>query len=158
MKVIIFVGVILIAVGAFIFQSDMKVKINRQIANAEDSQTAKTYIGGGIIGLGSLFVLGGLLGLVLGNKQQKRNQHILQNGIAVVGTVTFVDRNWAVLVNKNPIYSIVEYTYKDKSGNSHTRKISNISSEIVIRKQIQVGSKISIKYASENPVESVMVI
>lgn len=158
MKVIVFVGIVLITVGVIIFQSDMKVKINRQLANAEDSKTAKTYVGGGIIGLGSLFVLAGLIGLVRANKLQKRNQYILQNGIEAYGTVTFVDRNWTVLVNKNPIYSIVEYTYPDSSGNLHTRKISNISSELVIRKQIQVGSKIPIKYAAENPGESVMVI
>jgi hypothetical protein len=158
MKVIVFVGIILIAVGAFIFQSDIKVKINRQVANAEDSKTARNYVGGGLIAFGSLFVLGGFARLVRGNKQQKRNLYILQNGIEAQGTVTFVDRNWSVLVNKNPIYSIVEYTFPDKNGNQHTRKISNISSEIVIRKQIQVGSKIPIKYASENPGESVMVV
>jgi hypothetical protein len=75
-----------------------------------------------------------------------------------LGTVTFVDRNWKILLNKNPIYSIVEYYYKDNLGNQYTRKISNMSSELVIRKQIQVGAKIPVKYLSENPAESVIVI
>jgi hypothetical protein len=156
--VFLFVGIILIGVGIIIFQSDIKVRINHQHANAEDSKTAITYVAWGLGGLGFLFAVGGLIGFARGKKQNKQNLYILQNGIAAEGTVTFVDKNWAVLVNKNPIYSIVEYTYLDKTGNQHTRKINNISSEIVIRKQILVGSKIPIKYASENPGESVMVL
>jgi hypothetical protein len=156
--VFLFVGTILIGVAVILFQSDVKVRINRQRANAEDSKAAISYVAWGLGGLGFLFAAGGLIGIVSGRKQNKRNLYILQNGIAVEGTVTFVDKNWAVLVNKNPIYSIVEYTYPDKTGNQHTRKVSNISSEMVIRKQIQVGSRIPIKYAPENPAESVMVL
>jgi hypothetical protein len=158
MKIIVFVGAILIAVGMYVFQSDMTVTINRRRANAEDSKTARAYVGSGLMALGGLFAVGGIVGIVRGKKLQKRNEFILLTGIATQASVTFVDKNWSVLVNRNPIYSIVEYTFSDKSGNVYTRKISNISSEIVIRKQIQVGTKIPIKYLPENPTESVMVL
>ncbi len=156
--VFLFVGTILIVVGVIVFQSDTKVRINGQRANAEDSKTAISYVAGGLGGLGALFVIGGLFSIVNARKQNKRNMYILQNGVDAEGTVAFVDRNYAILVNKNPIYSIVEYTYKDKIGQQHTRRVSTISSEVVIRKQIQVGSKIPIRYAPENPAESVMVL
>ncbi|MES2837764.1 MAG: DUF3592 domain-containing protein [Bacteroidota bacterium] len=156
--VFLFVGIVLIAVGIIVSQSNMKVKINRQRANAEDSKTAISYVAWGLEGLGGIFALIGVMGVIRGKKQNKRNHYILQNGISAEGTVTFVDKNYAVLVNKKPIYSIVEYTYVDSTGSQHTRKVSNISSDIVIRKQILVGSKIQIKYASENPSESVMVL
>jgi hypothetical protein len=159
MKTIIFlfVGIIFIVVGVIIYNSDTNVYINHQRASAEEGKAVVHYAGGGLMGLGALFTLIGLVAAVKSNKQKKRDQYILQNGIDALGTVTFVDKNWKILLNNNPIYSIVEYNYKDKSGNQYTRKISNMSSELVIRKQIRVGSNIQIKYLSENPGESVIV-
>lgn len=63
-----------------------------------------------------------------------------------------------VVLITTPIYSIIEYTYVDPTGANHTRKITNFSTQIAIRKQIQVGSKIAIKYLAENPDESVIVL
>ena len=156
--IFLFVGIILIVTGIIISQSNTRVRINHQLANAEDSNTARYAIGGGLAGLGLLFSIGGLIGVVRGSKQNKRKQYIVQNGIDAQGTVTFVDKNWSVRINGNPIYSIVEYTYIDKTGYQHTNRINNLNSEIVIRKQIQVGSNIPIKYAAENPWESVILL
>jgi hypothetical protein len=160
MKTIIFlfVGIIFIIVGVIIYNSDTNVYINHQRASEKDGKMVIHYTGAGLMGLGGIFALIGLIGFVRNNKQNKRNQYILQNGIDALGTVTFVERNWKILLNKNPIYSIVEYNYKDNLGNQYTRKISNMSSELVIRKQIQVGAKIPIRYLSDNPEESVIVI
>lgn len=157
-KIFIFVGIILIVTGVIVSQSNTRVRINKQIANAEESKNARNYIGGGVGGLGLIFAIVGLIGVVRGSKQNKRNQYIVQNGIDAQGTVTFVDKNYTMLVNNNPIYSIVEYTYQDKTGNQHTRRINNFNSEIVIRKQIKVGSNIPVKYSAENPGESVIIL
>jgi hypothetical protein len=156
--VYLFVGIVLIATAILFSQSSTRVRINHKPANAEDSNIARYGIGGGLAGLGLIFAIGGLISMVRGSKQNKRTQYILQNGIDAQGTVTFVDKNWYIKVNGNPIYSIVEYTYPDETGLQHTRRITNISSEIVIRKQIQVGSTIPIKYTAENPEESVIVL
>jgi hypothetical protein len=157
-KIFIFVGIILIGTGVIVSQSNTGVRINNRMANEEVSKNVRNYIGGGVGGLGLFFVIVGLVGMVRGSKQTKRNQYIMQTGIDAQGTVTFVDKNWSVLVNKNPIYSIVEYTYLDRNGNKYTRRINNLSSEIVIRKQIQVGSNVPIKYSAENPGESVIIL
>jgi hypothetical protein len=61
-------------------------------------------------------------------------------------------------VNQTPIYSIVEYTYEDKYGKRHTRRIDRVDSKMVVRKQIQVGTRIPVKYAKEDPSKSVMVL
>lgn len=157
MKIIIFVGLILLGVGIYVPYSSGGVTINKKQASAETAQTAKNYIGLGLCALGGLFIIGGAIGMAKYKKQQKRNMFILQTGVATQGNVTFVDKNWAIKVNNNPIYSIVEYTYKDNLGQSYVRKVSTVPSEMVIRKQIVVGSTIPIKYLNENPSESVMV-
>jgi hypothetical protein len=99
-----------------------------------------------------------VIGMIRGSKQMKVNQYIMQNGIPAEGTVTFVDKNWTLLVNKNPIYSIIEYTYTDSNGAQYSRKVTNANSNLVTRMGIQVGSKIPIKYSPQNPAESVIVV
>lgn len=78
--------------------------------------------------------------------------------LMVAGVITFVDRNFAILVNQAPIYSIVEYTYRDSIGYEHTRRIDNAPSEVIIRAQVRVGSTIPIKYAPEDPSMIIMVL
>jgi len=115
-------------------------------------------VSGLVGGLGALFFLGGLKGLATNAKQRKLAARLMRTGLDAEGTVTFVDKNWAIKVNQRPIYSIVEYTYQDSSGTEHTRRVDKLNSELVIRKQIQVGSKIPVKYAPEDPSKSVMVL
>lgn len=109
-------------------------------------------------GLGALFILFGLLSLASGSKKRKQDSRVMQTGVDAEADVKYVDKNYNVLVNRRPIYSIVEYTYQDSSGNEHTNRIENVNSEQVIRNQIEVGSRIAIKYAAENPGESVIVM
>ena len=158
-KIFIFVGILLILTGVFVSQSNTRVSVNHRLITDEvESSNIKMYVGLGIGGLGLFFAIVGFIGLAKASKQQKRNLYIMKTGIDAQARVTFVDKNYALLVNKKPIFSIVEYTYQDKMGNQYTRKLNNINSDMVIRKQIQVGSTIAIKYATENHGESVMVL
>ena len=156
-RVFLFVGLILIAVGVYIAQSNIAVRINKQRADAETAATARYAIGGGLGGLGLLFALGGVRSMVRGGKEMKRRQHIMQTGVPAEGTITFVDKNYRVLVNKQPIYSIVEYTYADSTGKQHKRRTDNAPSDAVIRMGLAVGGKVAIKYSAENPAESLIV-
>jgi len=120
--------------------------------------------GGGILLLpaGILVLVGLLLGAIglsstmRGAAASKENAHIMQTGTEADGTVTFVDRNYSLLVNKRPIYSIVEYTYKDPSGRDHVRRIDNVPSDLVIRSKIEVGGAVKVKYLREDPAKSVL--
>lgn len=152
------VGVILMVTGVIVSQSHMIVSIQRHRADPETSNIVRYAVGGGVGGLGVVFALVALIGMVRGSQQTKRNQYLVQTGIDAEGTVTFVDKNYAMLINNRPIYSIIEYTYRDGAGNQHTRRIDNANSELVIRKQIQVGAKVAIKYSAQNPGESVIVL
>lgn len=160
-KIFLFVGFVLLAVTALLYFTldGATIKVNGRVTNDPHTvATLKYYLCCGLGLLGGLFAAFGVKGMMQASQQAKRNQYIMQYGIEVPGTVTFVDKNYTLLVNNRPIYSIVEYTYKDKAGNDHVRRINNMNSEIVIRKQIVVGAAIQVKYAPENPAESVMVL
>jgi hypothetical protein len=153
--IFLFVGLILIGAGVLCFYvlglDSTKVTING--VRSHDSGTRAILqwsVGGGIGALGLLFVVGGLRGRSRTKKQQAEIMHIMKTGIPVEGTVTFADKNYSFLVNKKPIYSIVEYTYVDQAGKQHTRRVETVPSDYVIRQQIQVGSKVNIKYATED--------
>jgi hypothetical protein len=161
--VFVFVGLILIGAGILVYYKlgleTTTIRINRVVTKSSETRDIVRYSVGGFLALlGGIFLLSGLIGRSRDAKQKKQNLHIMQTGIDTEGTVTFVDKNYSLLVNKVPIYSIVEYNYKDRAGKLHTRRVNTISSEIVIRNQILVGSKIPVKYASEDPAQSVMVI
>ena len=92
------------------------------------------------------------------NQHYYINNVILQTGIDAQATVTFVDKNYSFLVNNKPIYSIVEYEYVDKNGVKHTRRIDNLNSDLVIRKKIEVGNTIKIRYSQTDYSQSIMLI
>ena len=108
--------------------------------------------------IGGLMTLFGLLGLVRGSKRAKQENHIAQTGVEAEANVTFVDRNYGMLVNNRPIYSIVEYAYQDGMGNEFVGRMETVSTDTVIRNNIVVGSKIRIKYLPEDPGKSVPLI
>ena len=127
-----------------------------------DKSILKSIIQYGVSGLltllGVIFTLVGLKGLIRGSKTSKVNAQIVQNGIETDATVTFADKNYSLLVNHKPIYSIVEYKYKDNSGSEHVRRIDNVPSDLVIRNNIVVGANIKVKYLQEDPKRSVMLM
>lgn len=162
--VALFVGAILMGVGIVVYVSigdNPSIRVNNVPTSLQSmSDGAQFMIRYGIAcfigGLGSVFFLGGLIGFSRGRNKAKRLARIAQTGIAAEATVTFVDKNFLVLVNKTPIYSIVEYRYRDTSGNEHVRRVDNVSSELVIRNKVEVGGKVRIKYAQEDPGQSVL--
>ena len=158
-KVFLFVGFVLLATTVLLWYTldSATIEINGQITT--DTSTiamVKNYLCGGLGLLGGFFFLIGLRGMMRESQQAKRNLYILQNGIETQGTVIFVDKNYSMLVNNKPIYSIVEYNYKDRVGKQYTRRINNINSDLVIRMNIQVGGTINVKYLGESPGESIM--
>jgi hypothetical protein len=159
-KVVLFAGLILLAVGIVVYFAIGTVTHynGNQVMGDGLRMTLQLSIGGFLALLGILLIIGAMKAKSRNDAQQKQNMHILQTGMSTEGTVTFVDKNYAVKINRVPIYSIVEYVYKDNSGNQHTRRISNLSSELVIRKKIEVGAKIPVKYAVEDSSKSVMVL
>lgn len=162
-KVFLFVGLILMGVGAFVYyklgQGNASIVVNGVRDNSEETRQLLQYsIGGGLAALGLLFIVSGIRGNIRTAKQQKQIMHIMQTGIATEGTVTFVDKNYALLVNKKPIYSIIEYSYFDGSGTQYTRRVDTIPSDYVIRHSIQVGNKVAIKYAAEDSSQSTILL
>jgi hypothetical protein len=109
-------------------------------------------------GIGALMALFGLLGLIRGSKKAKQDHLIAQTGLEREATVTFVDKNYRLLVNNRPIYSIVEYKYQDDYGNEYTNRVENANTNDVIRNKIEVGSTIIIKYLPHDPAKSVMAV
>jgi hypothetical protein len=88
-------------------------------------------------------------------QQSRMAAEIMETGISTTAQVTFVDRNYRVLINNRPVYSIVEYVYQDDLGNKYSKRIDRVSSEAVIRNQIAVGSTVDIKYSSTDPSQSI---
>ncbi len=110
------------------------------------------------VGVGALLAFFGLISLMRSRRSSAMAQKVLANGIPGEAKITFVDRNYGVLINNRPIYSIVEYVYADGLGNQYSNRMNNVSSELVIRAGWQVGTSIPIKYLSEDPTQSAIVM
>ncbi|MGV3632596.1 MAG: hypothetical protein ACO1O6_15420 [Bacteroidota bacterium] len=161
--VLIFTGLVLAGAGALVYyvlgQGNATIVVNGVRDNSIETRTTLQYsLGGGLAALGLLFAVIGLVGRGRSAKQQNQIQHIMQTGVAVEGLVTFADKNYSMLVNKKPVYSIVEYTYRDLSGKEHRRRVETIPSDYVIRNNIVVGAKVAIKYAGEDPGQSTILL
>lgn len=113
-------------------------------------------------GLGGIFLLVGVVltlgGLIGARKRRAEIGKLDSQGVPATGQVTYVDRNYSIRVNGNPIYSIVEFTFKDSSGVERTSRKEDVSSEMVIRNKIEVGSQVEVKYLMENPDENMLVL
>ena len=108
-----------------------------------------------------LLIIGAILYLAAkreAKKQEVRAVNIYENGIPGRGRVTFVDKNYNLLVNNKPVYSIVEFTFEDHQGRPHIGRKENVDSDLVIRAQIAVGSQVDIKYMASNPDENALLI
>jgi hypothetical protein len=151
-------GLIFIGTGVFVY-----FVIGTAFADTPamfgELQTLLQYgIGGLFAGIGAIMTLGGLVGIMRGAKRSKLDSHIVQTGVETEATVTFADKNYSLLVNNRPVYSIVEYTYQDELGNEFANRIEDVSTDTVIRNKVEVGSKIRIKYLPTEPRQSVMII
>lgn len=108
--------------------------------------------------IGPLALIVGLAFIVMGRadarKARQEVDHIVKDGVDATGTVTCVDNNYNILVGDAPIYSIVEFTFRDAAGNEHTTRKEDVNRELVIRNKIQVGSQVQLKYIPTNPEEN----
>lgn len=150
-------GLIFIGVGVFVYF--IIGTAFEDVPMFGELQTLLQFgIGGLLVGIGAIMVLGGLIGVIRGGKKSKMDSHIAQTGTEAEANVTFVDKNYSMLVNNRPIYSVVEYTYQDEMGNEYTNRVENVSTDYVIRNKIEVGSKIRIKYLPTEPGQSTLTI
>lgn len=87
----------------------------------------------------------------------KEIQKILQEGVVGETSITFIDRNYRVQINEQPVYSIIEYAYADSSS-YYTKRIDNADTDVIICAGWQVGTTIRIKYLSENSRQSKIIM
>ncbi len=108
------------------------------------------WIGPGVVTLpiGTFLVI---FGLVRSRKKKDAVEDLVKYGVGAKARVTFVDKNFRLLVNQAPIYSIVEFEFRDDKGNLFTGRKDNVNSELVIRNKIEVGSEVDIKYMPGDP-------
>ena len=113
-------------------------------------------------GLGLLFMVIGAILFVRGRVKAKQNKALAEKifamGVPTEATVTFVDKNYGLLVNNKPIYSIVEFKFRDGSGAERVGRKNNVSSDLVIRLRLEVGNKVQIKYMNEDPEQNILLL
>ncbi|MFH2107582.1 MAG: DUF3592 domain-containing protein [Chrysiogenia bacterium] len=113
-------------------------------------------------GLGLIFmIIGAILfirSLVQGKKNKALAEKIFAMGVPAEATITFFDKNYGMLVNNKPIYSIVEFKFRDSSGNERVGRKSNVSSDLAIRLKFEVGTKVQIKYMHDNPDQNILIM
>ena len=156
--VFLFVGLILIITGIIVSINTGTVRVNNQVMSGESATHITWAIGGGIGALGLIFLLIGFIGRIKDKKNSEQLAFIVQTGIEAIAVVTFFDKNYLTLVNNRPIYSIIEYKYKDNAGAEHMRRVNNISSDWAIRNKIEVGCNLKIKYLQEDPSQSAILV
>ncbi|NPV01783.1 MAG: hypothetical protein HPY53_10425 [Brevinematales bacterium] len=164
-KIFLFVGIILIGVAATVFFSVSGANLNfhgmaYQQVSGQTAEIGTIIIKFGVPGLlgvlGLIFLILGISGMGKDAGRVKMMKYILQTGADAEGTVTFVDKNFRILINHLPIYSIVEYKFTDMNGQEYVKRSDNVSSEMVVRSGIAVGKKVKVKYLQTDPSQSVM--
>ena len=113
-------------------------------------------------GLGLIFMIIGAFMFFRGRSQAKKTQalaeKIFEMGVPTEGTVTFLDKNYGLLVNNKPIYSIVEFKFRDGNGQERVARKNNVSSDLAIRLKLEVGSKVQVKYMNDNPDQNILLL
>ncbi len=114
----------------------------------------------GVVGLIILLIGATILVRSLAGAKKKRALAMLiyERGVPVEGTVTFVDKNYSMLVNQKPIYSIVEFKFRDGSGKEQVARKNDVESDLVIRLKLEVGSKVQVKYLNEDPQKNILML
>jgi hypothetical protein len=113
-------------------------------------------------GLGLLFMIIGAIMFVGGRAKAKKNKALAEKifamGVPAEATVTFFDKNYGLLVNNKPIYSIVEFKFRDGSGVERVGRKNNVSSDLAIRLKLEVGAKVQVKYMNDNPDQNILLL
>lgn len=160
MKAVIFlvVGIVTIAVGTIVYFATNN-------AGGAYAQSAAASVGVNLgltmlipsivcWALGGMFTLFGIIGLLGGAARQGDLKEIAASGIQAPARITYLDRNYTLLLNNRPVYSIVEYVFRDTLGREFVRRADNIKTDTVIRQGWQVGSNIQVRYLPANPMKS----
>jgi hypothetical protein len=107
--------------------------------------------------IGGLLILWAIVLLIKGKARREELRQIAATGTDAEGYITFVDRNYSVLVNNRPIYSIVEYRFRDYNGHEFVNRADNLDTNFVLRSGWQVGSSIRVRYLPKDPTKSAIV-
>ncbi|MCX6555705.1 MAG: hypothetical protein NTZ12_11950 [Candidatus Aminicenantes bacterium] len=105
--------------------------------------------------LGMILVAIGLIG---GKKKKILAKKIFETGVTAEATITFIEKNYGKLVNHKPVYSFVEYKYRDSGATEHLGSKSDVSSDLAVRLDLHVGGKVRIKYLKKNPGQNVLIL
>jgi hypothetical protein len=84
-------------------------------------------------------------------QRARDKQQIIDGGVDATGVVTFLDRNYSVRMNGRPPYFILEYKYADAFGGEHVATDRWADANQVIRRGLQVGSEIQVRYLPKSP-------
>lgn len=117
-------------------------------------QIARIVFGGIFLISALVFLIPGIHTFVDLPRRWYLLRDLRERGIKTTATVTFVDRNYSVRVNGNPVFTIVEYEYQDQNGNRQSHRLPRVPSEIAIRQKIEVGDTINIVYLPDKPEKS----
>jgi len=113
-------------------------------------------------GLGLIFMVIGAIMFFGGRAKAKKNKALAEKifamGVPTEATVTFFDKNYGLLVNNKPIYSIVEFKFRDGSGTERVGRKNNVSSDLAIRLKLEVGAKVQVKYLNEDPDQNILIL
>ncbi len=112
-------------------------------------------VGGLILVIGLILFLSSFIRL---KKKKALAMLIYEQGVPAEGTITFVDKNYSFLVNQKPIYSIVEFKFKDLSGQEQVARKTDVESDLVIRLKLEVGGKVQVKYLAADPKKNILML
>lgn len=109
-------------------------------------------------GIGLLGVVFLAIGLVKGEWRPGLAKRILETGFIADATITYLDKNHGLLVNNQPVYSIVEFTFRDSNGKERKGRKSKVDSDLAVRLSLQVGGTVRVKYLRDTPDNNLLVL
>ncbi len=102
-------------------------------------------------GIGLLGMVFLAVGLVKGQWRPGLAERILEAGFVADATITYLDKNYGLIVDDRPVYSIVEFTFRDSSGGEHKGRKSKVDTDLAARLDLRVGGTVRVKYLRDAP-------
>lgn len=149
------IGIILAFIGVILLVVALAVGLGSSNPTDQLGALIMGLLGGGMTFFGAIAFVAGI---VMARKQRDQAKLISETGVTTDATVTFVDRNYKILVNEQPIYFIVEFTFRDTSGMERVVRYDTVDSELVIRNKVEVGSTVKVKYLAEDPTQTLLLL
>lgn len=79
-----------------------------------------------------------------------------EDAVETEGVITALHRDFTVFINHRPIYGMLEYRYRDRSGAWRTRRIERLNVELAQPAGWDVGASIRVRYRASDPGQSVI--